>query len=371
MKDPRMNKLANILINYSTRLKKGENVLIEGYDIPDEMIIELIKEAKKVGGNPLVSIKRNRVMRELIKDTDQKHMALAAEPEKQRMKKMHAYIGIRGSNNISELSDVDSKFMEHYQSQWLKPVHFDIRVPKTKWVVLRYPTSSMAQQAGMSTEEFEDFYYKVCTLDYSRMNKAMEPLKKLMKRTDKVHIKGPGTDLTFSIKNIPVVKCAGELNIPDGEIFTAPVKDSVNGTITYNTPTIYHGTEFKDISLTFKNGKIVNAAGSDTKKLNAILDSDKGSRYVGEFALGVNPYITKAMTDILFDEKIRGSIHFTPGNSYDEAPNGNKSKVHWDMVLIQTKEYGGGEIYFDGKLIRKDGDFVPKALQGLNPKNLK
>jgi aminopeptidase len=222
----------------------------------------------------------------------------------------------------------------------------------------------------MSTEEFEDFFYKVCTLDYSKMDKAMNPLKALMEKTDKVHIKGQGTDLQFSIKGIPVIKCAGELNIPDGEIFTAPVKDSVNGTITYNTPTIYQGVKFDNISLKFKNGKIVEATGSDTKRLNAILDADKGARFVGEFAIGVNPYITRAMTDILFDEKIRGSIHFTPGNSYDEAPNGNKSNIHWDMVLIQTKPYGGGEIFFDDKLIRKDGLFVPKSLLGLNPKNL-
>jgi len=366
-----MTKLARILINYSTKLKKGENVLIEAYDIPDEMIIELIKQAKKAGATPLVSLKRNKVMRALIQGTDKKHMALAADSEKQRMKTVQAYIGIRGSNNIAELSDVNSKHMETYQTHWLKPVHFDIRVPKTKWVVLRYPTSSMAQQAEMSSEEFEEFFYKVCTLDYSKMNKAMNPLKKLMEKTDKVRIKGKGTDLTFSIKGIPVIKCAGELNIPDGEIFTAPVKDSVNGVITYNTPTIYHGTKFENISLTFKDGKIIKATGSDTKKLNAILDSDKGSRFVGEFAIGVNPYITKAMTDILFDEKIRGSIHFTPGNSYDEAPNGNKSKIHWDMVLIQTKQYGGGEIYFDGKLVRKNGNFVPKSLQGLNPNKLK
>jgi aminopeptidase len=370
MKDPRLTKLAKVLINYSTKLKKGENVLIEGYDVPDEMIIELVKQAKAAGGRPLVTVKRNRIMRELIKGTDKSHMVLAADTEKFRMKKVHAYIGVRGSHNISEMSDVNSKHMECYQTHWLKPVHLDIRVPETKWVVLRYPTSSMAQQAGMSTEEFEDFYYKVCTLNYSKMNKAMDPLKKLMEKTDKVHIKGKGTDLEFSIKGIPVIKCAGELNIPDGEIFTAPVKNSVNGVITYNTPTIYQGVKFENISLTFKNGKIVEATGSDTKRLNAILDSDKGSRYIGEFALGVNPYITRAMTDILFDEKIRGSIHFTPGNSYDEAPNGNKSKIHWDMVLIQTSKYGGGEIYFDGKLIRKNGNFVPKSLQGLNPKNL-
>lgn len=370
MMDPRITKLAKNLINYSTKLKKGEKVLIEAFDIPDELIIALIKEAKAKKAIPLVSIKHNRVMRELINGTTKEHMVLCADHEKVRMKNVDAYIGIRGSWNIAELSDVKSQHMEHYQTEWLKPVHFGIRVPKTRWVVLRYPTPSMAQQAQMSTEEFEDFYFDVCTLDYSKMDKAMNPLKKLMEKTDKVHLKGPGTDLTFSIKGIPVIKCAGELNIPDGEIFTAPVKNSVNGTITYNTPTIYLGNKFENISLTFEKGKIVKATGSDTKKLNKILDSDKGARYVGEFAIGVNPYITRAMTDILFDEKIRGSIHFTPGNSYDEADNGNKSKIHWDMVLIQTKDYGGGEIYFDGKLIRKDGRFVPKSLHKLNPENL-
>ncbi len=323
------------------------------------------------GAKPLVTLKRNRILRELIKNTNAEHMDLAGDCEMYRMKKVDAYIGIRGSRNISELSDVKSQHMEFYETKWLKPVHFDIRIPRTKWVVLRYPTPSMAQQAQMSTEEFEDFYFNVCNLDYSKMDKAMNPLKKLMEKTDKVKLEGPGTELEFSIKGIPVIKCAGELNIPDGEIFTAPVKSSVNGVISYNTPTMYRGTKFENIKLTFKKGKIVEATGSDAKKLKKILDSDKGARFIGEFAIGVNPYINRAMTDILFDEKINGSIHFTPGNAYNEAANGNKSKIHWDMVLIQTKAFGGGEIYFDGKLIRKDGKFIPKSLQRLNPEHLR
>lgn len=372
MKDNRINKLAKNLVTHSTALKRGETVLIEAFDIPDDLIIELIQEAKKKGAKPLVSLKRNRILRELIRNTNAEHMGLAGDCELYRMKKVDAYIGVRGSLNIAELSDVKSQHMEFYQTQWLKPVHFDVRVPKTKWVVLRYPTPSMAQQAQMSTEAFEDFYFKVCTLDYAKMDKAMNPLKKLMEKTDKVRIEGPGTELEFSIKDIPVIKCAGELNIPDGEIFTAPVKNSVNGVISYNTPNLYHGTTFENIRLTFKKGRIVEAkGGSNTRKLNKILDSDKGARFIGEFAIGVNPYINRAMTDTLFDEKISGSIHFTPGNSYDEAPNGNKSKIHWDMVLIQTKAFGGGEIYFDGKLIRKDGRFIPKRLQKLNPEHLR
>ena len=228
----------------------------------------------------------------------------------------------------------------------------------------------MAQLADMSTESFEDFYFKVCCLDYGKMDRAMDPLKEWMERTDRVHLLAPGTDLTFSIRGLPAVKCAGKMNIPDGEIYTAPVRESVNGVIAYNTPSVKDGFTFRNIRLTFRNGKIVDACGNDAARLNRQLDIDEGARYVGEFAIGVNPHITFPMKDTLFDEKIAGSIHFTPGASYDDCFNGNRSSQHWDLVLIQTPEYGGGEIWFDDVLIRKDGRFVPERLQGLNPENL-
>ena len=365
------DNLNRVLTEHSTRLENGENVLIEATDIPEEMLISLVRKVKKMGGKPFVTLKNNRILREIYTNTDDKHMETYGNIEKFQMEKMDAYIGIRGSNNISELSDVPDEDMKRYQKYWLKPVHFDVRVPNTKWVVLRWPSPSMAQLSGMSTSAFEDFYFKVCTLDYAKMDKAMDPLKELMEKTDMVHIKGPGTDLEFSIKGLPAIKCSGQMNIPDGEIFTAPVKDSVNGVITYNAKTIYNGQIFENIKLEFKDGKIIKAeAGDKTEKLNAILDLDEGARYVGEFAIGVNPFVTKPMLDILFDEKIMGSFHFTPGASYDECDNGNKSQVHWDMVNIQTKEWGGGEIWFDGELIRKDGMFVKDELLPLNPENL-
>jgi aminopeptidase len=242
----------------------------------------------------------------------------------------------------------------------------DQRVKRTKWVVLRWPTSSMAQLAGMSTEAFEDFFFDVCTLDYRKLQPGMKALKGLMEQTDLVQIKGPGTDLNFSIKGIPAVICGGDRNIPDGEVFTAPVKDSVEGQLTFNAPSIYQGTAFDGIQLNFKRGKIVDASSNETKKLNKILDSDTGARYIGEFSLGFNPRVFQPMRDILFDEKIAGSFHFTPGQAYEEADNGNRSQVHWDMVSIQRPDYGGGEIYFDGKLIRKNGEFLPKQLRSLN-----
>ncbi len=370
MIDPRMRKLARNLIRYSCTVKKGEKILIEAIDIPPQMVELLVEEAVKRKAVPLVSIKSNRILRSLYKNVPEEALATAGEVERFRMEKMDAYIGLRGTFNVNEYADVSPERMNAYQRNWLLPVHLEVRVPNTKWVVLRWPTPSMAQQAKMSTDDFEDFYFKVCNLDYSKMSTAMEPLKELMLKTDQVQIKSPGTDLRFSIKDIPVVPCDGKMNIPDGEVFTAPVKDSVTGKISYNTRSLYLGTEFSDISFTFKKGKIVKATGNPADRLAEILDSDEGARYVGEFAIGVNPYVNQPMLDTLFDEKIAGSIHFTPGASYDEAFNGNKSQVHWDLVLIQTPEWGGGELYFDGKLIRKNGRFVPKKLHVLNPENL-
>lgn len=371
MVDERIKVLARNLINYSCRLQSGEKVLIETIHLELPLVTELIKEAYRVGAIPFVTIKNRTVDRALLMGATEEQMKMMAKYEAARMSDMDAYIGIRSGNNTSELSDVPSDKLGIYNKYFWHEVHGKIRVPKTKWVVLRYPSPSMAQLANMSTEAFEDFYFNVCNLDYSKMSKAMDALVELMERTDKVRIVGPETDLTFSIKGIPVVKCDGKMNIPDGEVYTAPVKDSVNGYITYNAPSEYQGFTYENIRLEFKDGKIVKATANNTERINKVFDTDEGARYVGEFAIGVNPYITKPMKDILFDEKIAGSIHFTPGSSYDDAFNGNKSAIHWDLVYIQTPEYGGGEIYFDDVLVRKDGRFVLPELEALNPENLK
>jgi aminopeptidase len=372
MYDPREKQLAELLVNYSTNVREGENVLIEAIDIPESFVKRLIHAVRERKGNPFVTLKSNAIQRTLYRDSTEEQIAFSGDYEAFRMKNMQAYIGVRGSMNISELSDVPSADLKRYQTLWSEKVHTRIRVPKTKWVVLRWPTPSMAQQAGMSTEAFEEFYFNVCTLDYPKMSKAEDKLVNLLEKTDQVHIKGPGdTDLRFSVKGIPVLKSCGLRNIPDGEVFTAPVRNSVNGVIDYNTPTLYQGTVFEHIKLEFNKGRIVKAEGDEQEKLEAIFNTDEGARYVGEFALGLNPYVTRPMKDILFDEKIAGSIHFTPGNAYDDAFNGNRSAIHWDLVLRQTPECGGGEIWFDGVLIRKDGTFVIPELEGLNPENLK
>jgi aminopeptidase len=367
MHDARFDKLAKLLVEYSTTLKRGETVLIETFDVPDQMTIALIRAARAAGALPFTQLQHAPVSRELALHATERQLNLTAIHELARMKKMDAYIAIRGSHNITELSDVPAGQMKLLAKK-MRPVQ-DQRVRKTKWVVLRWPTPSMAQLAGMSTEAFEDFYFEVCTLDYRRLQPGMKALKALMEKTDRVEIKGPGTDLRFSIKGISAIICGGDRNIPDGEVFSCPVKDSVEGFVTFNAPTIYQGIGFDGIRLAFKNGKIVDATSNQTKKLNNILDSDPGARYIGEFSLGFNPYVMHPMRDILFDEKIAGSFHFTPGQAYEEADNGNRSQIHWDMVNIQRPDYGGGEIYFDGKLIRRDGEFLPKPLRSLNRSN--
>lgn len=365
---PTYDALANVLTTHSTKLKKGECVLIDAYDIPETFVISLIRAIRACGALPFVQLHSAKVAREIARGVTETQAAILLEIDMARIRKMDAYIAVRGGNNIAEMADVPQEKLS-ILSKKLRPA-IDYRVNKTRWVVLRWPSSAMAQQAHQSTEAFEDFFFRVCAFDYSRLQPGMKALKALMDRTDRVRIKGPGTDLRFSIKGIGSVSCGGEFNIPDGEVFSCPVKKSVEGVITYNAPTLYRGICFDDVSLTFSKGKIIKATANHTEKLNEILDTDPGARYVGEFSLGFHPLILHPMRDILFDEKIAGSFHFTPGQAYEVAGNGNKSAVHWDMVSIQRKDYGGGEIWFDDVLIRKDGLFLPKALQALNPERL-
>ena len=368
--DPRIKKLSDVLVHYSCNVQKGEKVLIsyEG-ESTKPLAKQLIREVYDCGGLPYVEIRDSSLTREILKGCSQEQIQFMNDFQLAQMQGMSAYIAIRASDNCSELSDISSAKLNMY-SKILRPV-LDYRVNHTKWVVLRYPNNAMAQLANTSLEAFEDFYFDVCTLDYKKMSDAMTPLVDLMNRTDKVRITGKDTDLTFSIKGIGAIKCDGERNIPDGEVYTAPVRESMNGIISYNTPSEEQGFTYENVVFEIKNGKIINATANDTERINALLDTDENARYFGEFAIGVNPFILKPMKDTLFDEKIAGSIHLTPGSAYEDAFNGNKSAIHWDLVFIQRPEYGGGEIWFDDVLIRKDGLFVLPELLDLNPENLK
>jgi aminopeptidase len=371
MRDPRLQTLAKNLVNYSMNVQPGEKVLIDMQGTEREVVLCLIEEVYKAGGQPFVELSDKSVLASILKSATQEQIEAWAQMDFNRMKEMQCYVAIRAGENVNELADVPEDKMRLYDLHYRKLVHLEQRVKKTRWVVLRYPNASMAQLANMSTKRFEDFYFDVCNLDYAKMSIAMDPLQALMNRTNRVRIVSPGTDLSFSIEGIGSVKCKGDRNIPDGEVYTAPVRNSVNGVLQYNTPSVYSGVTFENIRFVFKDGQIVEATSNDTKRLNDCLDTDEGARYIGEFSIGFNPYIQHPMKDTLFDEKIDGSLHFTPGQAYQEADNGNRSSIHWDLVLIQRPDYGGGEIYFDDVLIRKDGRFVIPELLQLNPENLK
>lgn len=372
MLDPRVTRLAELMCDHSLRLSSSDSLLIHAFDVTDEVVAEFTRVALSRGAKVATRLTSTLVHKELLNAMTPDLADLHANIELHEMKQMTAYLALRGGSNLFETSDTSAESRQLWQKHYAVPVVFGQRVPHTKWVVTRWPGPSMAQQASMSTAAFMDFYFRLTTVDYAKMAEACRPLKDLMDRTDRVHITGPGTDLRFSIKDIGAVACCGEANIPDGECFSCPVKESVEGVIQYNTASLYQGTEFRNIRYVVKQGKIVEATCEGrTDELNLILDTDPGARYFGEWSLGFNPQVLHPMLDTLFDEKIAGSMHLTPGNAYEPpGGNGNKSAVHWDTVLIQRPEYGGGELYFDDVLIRKDGLFVIPELTGLNPEAL-
>lgn len=364
MRDTRVTEMAKVLVDYSTRIKKGDRVLISAAGFEAAPLVKELYALCLQRGAEYVeySFSVPEIDRQFYNLASKQQLAVFPQHKLDFYKTLTAYIGISAGENSMVNATSNQKSMVAY-SKLTRPL-VDQRVRHTKWVVTRFPTQGAAQEARMSIDEYEDYLFSACCIDWAAESRKMEKLKKLMDKTDRVRLVGPDTDLSFSIKGLDAIKCDGRYNIPDGEVFTAPVRDSVQGVITYNCPTIYQGKEFNNIRLEFKDGKIVKAdAGAMSEALNKILDTDDGSRYVGEFAVGVNPNIRTPMRNILFDEKIFGSIHFTPGQAYDEADNGNRSAVHWDMVRLMQD----GEIWFDDRLIQKHGRFVLKDLEGLNP----
>ena len=362
-------KLANKLVNYSCKVKPNEKVLMSYSDCPDSIIEHLIEEIKKAKGIPLIFRLDKTIKRRLLLNSNEDWFNYYKEIVTPIMSSADAVILIGGSHNDFELSDISAETFSNYSKIYVEPIHFKIRCSK-KWVLLRYPTPSFAQSSGISSESFEEFFYKVCTLDYESLDKKMDNLKNLMENTDKVRIVTPTTDLTFSIKDMPAIKCSGQCNIPDGEIYTAPIKDSVNGHIEFNVPAIDNGMEFNKIKLVFENGKIIDFDCNNKEAFEEILNTDSGSRYLGEFAFGLNPYCTEARKDILFDEKMISSIHLAIGSSYEDCFNGNISAVHLDLIQSHIESLGGGKIYFDDGLIYENGYFIYPNLVDLNPKKL-
>ena len=372
--DQRITHLAQNIVNNSLKVKKGETVYIETFGSSTKDMLEaLITATAQAGGVPFYYFNDNAFIKCVVENAQKEQVQGWTDLHKYLMQKADCYVAVRGYDDMFAFADTGEQANALYRQVFQEQVHMRERLPHTRWCVLRYPNSAMAAMSRMSLKGFEDFYFDACLLDYRKMGKAMQALKGLMDTASKVHIVGPDTDLTFSIAGIKSIICDGTMNIPDGEVYTAPVKDSINGYVQFNTDTTYSGVFYSNIRLEFENGRIVKGTSSaNNDKFQQILDIDAGSRYMGEFAFGVNPYIKHPILDILFDEKTCGSFHMAIGNSYeDETNNGNVSSIHWDLVKIQTPEYGGGEIWLDDVLVRKDGRFVLPQLEGLNPENLK
>lgn len=373
MPDPRLGQLARLMLSHSLKIQKGESICINADLSALELVKAILGETAKIGALAQVELTSQEITRHLLEMYDPQDggftaafLADKAESDIRKFQNLVGEIIIRAYQNDQELAAIppEVRQLEAIQAKPFK----DLVINHRRWVLFEYPTAGQAQRAGMPFEKYQDFVLAVSCVDYAAMQQDVQPLQKLMSQTDRVRIIGAGTDLNFSIKGIPAIPCCGECNLPDGECFTAPVRDSVQGYLTFNTPSIFWGHSFSGIRLEFENGRIERAtAAQNTDFLNKILDSDPGARYIGEFSIGFNPLIREPFCNTLFDEKISGSFHFTPGACYDEAPNGNDSAIHWDLVQIQRPEYGGGEIWFDDVLIRKDGLFTLPELAALNP----
>ena len=365
MKDPRVKELAEILVNYSTAVKEGDVVLISAAGFQCLPLVKEIYALCLQNGAKYVTWEfSNADMAKVFYDNaSEDQLKFFPQHRLDLMKQVDVYIGIAAPDNTMALAEANQGAMLT-NMRTMRPIT-DQRVEHTRWVVTRYPTQAAAQDAKMSLDDYENYVFNACCIDWNAMSAKQDKLRALMEAADRVTIRSADTHLTLSIKGIPAIKCDGLRNMPDGEVYTAPIRDSVEGHIVYNCRTIYNGKEFPDVRLEFQEGKVVRASTSGNQNdLEMILNTDEGARYIGEFALGINPGIRRATGSILFDEKIALSLHTALGSCYNECPNGNKSAIHWDLIKILDTE---GEIWFDENLIQKDGSYVHPDLLDLNP----
>ncbi len=364
--DKREGQLIETILSYSCKIKEGDKVIIEVLGSNALGFVERLCEAiDQQLANPHGIFRDETEEANRLRTITSEDITKWCTEDLERAQNSDVYIMIKAPDGDNQLATLSKSQQELYQLKYYKPL-YNYVLNNMRWLSMRYPSPGLAKNAGMSLDAFREHYFELCETDYTEMTEAMASLVSLMSRTDNVRIVGRGTDVTFSIKNMPVHQCDGKINLPDGEVYTAPIKGSINGQVTFNVPSVFQGVRHENVRLTFENGRVVKEDSSAQGVLTSLLDIDEGSRYVGEFALGVNPFIKEPLGDILFDEKIAGSFHFALGNCYDNASNGNKSAIHWDLVCVQSPVYGGGEIYFDDVLVRKNGVFLMDALNKLN-----
>jgi len=375
MEFDRLDLLAERMANYSLKLEKGERCLIAAGHSAMPLAKAFAEECLKVGAVPIVYFMDEELTRLFLASLPQNDdeilkeaIATYVDPINLMMDGVESVAVIRSKDTDTPYQGATGKTLLAYQQKFGQLFHRFTN--EKKWVVLDWPTEHQARKANMPYAEFYKFVMDISLVDYAAMYQAALPAKAVLDAADRVHIKGPGTDLRFSKKGINTIIGAAANSYPDGELYTAPVKDSVEGYVTFTVPSIYMGQTFEGIRLEFSRGEIIKATcqGGDANVLNAIFQTDEGASYIGEFALGINPDVTRPMNDIHYDEKIAGSFHLTPGNCYNDAYNGNRSSIHWDQVCMQDPAHGGGEIWLDGELLRKNGIFVMEEFKALNPR---
>ena len=367
MRDPRLARLADVLVNYSVGVTKDQVVRISGPPVGQPLVVELYRAVLAAGGHPVVRMAPEELEEVLLKHGSDEQLRFVNPIQKFEYERIDASIGLWGEENTKALSNVDPKRIGMNQAA-RKPLleTFMKRSAEgtLRWVGTQFPTQGAAQDAEMSLAEYEDFVFSAGKLDRPDPVAAWKAVSERQQRlTDFLNgkrdyrvVAANGTDVTLSVAGMKWINCDGHHNFPDGEVFTGPVVDSVNGTIRFSFPAVHHGREVDGVRLVFRNGKVVEASADKGEEfLISMLDTDAGSRFLGECAIGTNYDITRYTKNTLFDEKIGGTVHFALGAGYPETGNRNESGLHWDMVVDLRQ---GGYIEVDGVKVNVDGKFT-------------
>jgi aminopeptidase len=355
MPDPRVKRLAKILVGHSLGVKRGETVLIaSSSELAKPLVLEVFREVLTSGGHPLTGVAFEEMQGIFFRTASRAQLLNLPRTKLYEAKNIDCFVNIMAPINRKALSSVDPRKMGT-RMKALRPIQKTI-VNKKRWILANYPTNALAQEADMSLAEYEDFLYRATNIDWQKVKRKEMKLKRVLDRGRKVRIVGRDTDLVIGIRGRKAIPCYGERNMPDGEVFLSPVENTAEGHIYYEMPAIYQGREVTGIRLRFKKGKVIEAhADKNERFLLDMLETDRGARYLGELGVGVNYGIKNFSKDILFDEKIGGTVHLAVGASYEEAQGKNKSAIHWDMIKDLRK---GGALYVDGKLIQRNGKFL-------------
>ncbi len=364
--DPRVEKLADLLVNYSVAVRAGDRVLIEGTSVAEPLLKAVYVKVLQAGGHPLMDAAPAGVEELFFRYASDQQLQYIHQPTRLIMDTYDVRISIGGDENTKALTNVGPSRMVLRKQAHTELMRTFVRrsaAGELRWTFALFPTNAYAQDAEMSLSEYEDFAYGACLPDMSdpvgywqRFSARQEKIVNWLKGRERVHVQGPETDLRLSIAGRVFINCDGRYNMPDGEIFTGPIEDSIEGHAYFSYPAIEGGREVVGVRLWFERGLVVKASAEKNEEfLLKMLDTDEGSRRIGEFAIGTNEGITRATRQILFDEKINGSFHMALGTGYPETGSKNESAVHWDLISDLRH---GGEIRVDGELIYKDGQFV-------------